>query len=88
RTSSQKTDSDDNVLTTFIIKSDVVPALRAGAAALFSYEGGYSAVFVWCFLFLMFFCCGFRTVRFGARALAWEVLLFLVLMALQLCAMP
>ncbi|MEF4439649.1 hypothetical protein U9890_25095, partial [Escherichia coli] len=26
-------------------------------------------------LFLMFFCCGFRTVRFGARALAWEVLL-------------
>ena len=68
RTSSQKTDSDDNVLTTFIIKSDVVPALRAGAAALFSYEGGYSAVFVWCFLFLMFFCCGFRTVRFGARA--------------------
>ncbi|MCK2362864.1 hypothetical protein MZD82_24860, partial [Escherichia coli] len=77
-----------NSATTFIIKSDVVPALRAGAAALFSYEGGYSAVFVWCFLFLMFFCCGFRTVRFGARALAWEVLLFLVLMALQLCAMP
>ncbi|HHN9400940.1 TPA: hypothetical protein ACP602_005027, partial [Escherichia coli] len=29
-TSSQKTDSDDNVVTTFIIKSDVVPALRAG----------------------------------------------------------
>ncbi|MFK9799711.1 hypothetical protein ACJENH_26080, partial [Escherichia coli] len=37
--SSQKTDSDDNVVTTFIIKSDVVPALRAGAASLFSYEG-------------------------------------------------
>lgn len=40
RTSSQKTDSDDNVVTTFIIKSDVVPALRAGAASLFSYEEG------------------------------------------------
>ena len=25
------------------------------------------------FLFLMPFCCGFGTVRFGARALAWEV---------------
>ena len=39
RTSSEKTDSDDDVVTTFIIKSDVVPALRAGAASLFSYEG-------------------------------------------------
>ncbi|EPC9106594.1 hypothetical protein ACR3NP_004305, partial [Shigella flexneri] len=39
-TSSQKTDSDDDVVTTFIIKSDSVPALWAGAAALFSYEGG------------------------------------------------
>ncbi|ENT2199830.1 hypothetical protein ACH2N8_004726, partial [Shigella sonnei] len=39
-TSSQKTDSDDDVVTTFIIKSDSVPALRAGAAALFSYEEG------------------------------------------------
>ncbi|EON8759825.1 hypothetical protein HI606_RS26825, partial [Escherichia coli] len=38
RTSSQKTGSDDNVVTTFIIKSDVVPALWAGAASLFSYE--------------------------------------------------
>ncbi|WP_241374791.1 hypothetical protein, partial [Escherichia coli] len=27
------------VVTTFIIKSDVVPALWAGAASLFSYEG-------------------------------------------------
>ena len=43
-----------HLVTTFIIKSDSVPALWAGAAALFSYEGGYSAVFVWCFLFLMF----------------------------------
>ena len=30
RTSSQKTDSDEDVVTTFIIKSDSVPALRAG----------------------------------------------------------
>ena len=40
RTSSQKTDSDENVVTTFIIKSDSVPALWAGAGPLFSYEGG------------------------------------------------
>ncbi|EGA6921881.1 hypothetical protein EYD92_21805, partial [Shigella flexneri] len=40
RTSSEKTDSDEDVVTTFIIKSDSVPALWAGAAALFSYEGG------------------------------------------------
>ncbi|EPU3540973.1 hypothetical protein ACVWP5_005453, partial [Escherichia coli] len=39
-TSSQKTDSDDDVVTTFIIKSDSVPALRAGAGPLFSYEEG------------------------------------------------
>ena len=31
RTSSEKTDSDEDVVTTFIIKSDSVPALRAGA---------------------------------------------------------
>ncbi len=30
RTSSEKTDSDDDVVTTFIIKSDSVPARRAG----------------------------------------------------------
>ena len=30
RTSSEKTDSDEDVVTTFIIKSDVVPALWAG----------------------------------------------------------
>jgi len=36
RTSSEKTDSDEDVVTTFIIKSDSVPALWAGAAALFS----------------------------------------------------
>ncbi|EOL9788099.1 hypothetical protein ACNAMQ_005891, partial [Escherichia coli] len=39
-TSSQKTDSDDDVVTTFIIKSDSVPALWAGAGPLFSYEEG------------------------------------------------
>ncbi|HFF1433687.1 TPA: hypothetical protein ACGBEB_004566, partial [Escherichia coli] len=39
-TSSQNTDSDDNVVTTFIIKSDSVPALWAGAGPLFSYEEG------------------------------------------------
>ena len=31
RTSSEKTDSDEDVVTTFIIKSDSVPALWAGA---------------------------------------------------------
>ncbi len=41
RTSSEKTDSDDDVVTTFMIKSDSVPALRAGAGRLFSYEGGF-----------------------------------------------
>lgn len=40
RTSSEKTDSDEDVVTTFIIKSDSVPARRAGAGPLFSYEGG------------------------------------------------
>ena len=40
RTSSEKTDSDEDVVTTFIIKSDSVPALRAGAGPLFSYEEG------------------------------------------------
>ena len=40
KSSSQKIDSDDNVVTTFIIKSDSVPARRAGAGPLFSYEGG------------------------------------------------
>ena len=40
RTFSEKTDSDDEVVTTFIIKSDAVPARRAGAGPLFSYEGG------------------------------------------------
>ena len=40
RTSSEKTDSDEDVVTTFIIKSDSVPARRAGAGLLFNYEGG------------------------------------------------
>lgn len=40
KSSSQKIDSDNNVVTTFIIKSDSVPVLWAGAGPLFSYEGG------------------------------------------------
>ncbi|EGE3752544.1 hypothetical protein DLW00_24635, partial [Shigella sonnei] len=52
RTSSQKTGSDDNVVTTFIIKSDVVPALRAGAASLFSYEGGARCCVCMVFVFI------------------------------------
>ncbi len=39
-TSSEKTDSDEDIVTTFIIKSDSVPARRAGAGPLFSYEEG------------------------------------------------
>ncbi len=45
-------------------KSDVVPALWAGAASLFSYEGWARCCIYVVFLFLMFFCCGLRTVRF------------------------
>ena len=60
RTSSQRTGSDDNVVTTFIIKSDVVPALWAGAASLFSYEGGFVvSVLRWTGVFpgAVFACC-------------------------------
>ena len=60
RTSSQKTDSDDNIVTTFIIKSDSVPALRAGAAALFSYEEGFVVSLLrgtGVFLEVVFVCC-------------------------------
>ncbi|GJH86591.1 hypothetical protein ECZC08_51610 [Escherichia coli] len=59
RTSSEKTDSDEDVVTTFIIKSDSVPALWAGAAA-FSYEGGFVvSVLRWTGVFLevVFVCC-------------------------------
>ena len=76
RTSSEKTDSDEDVVTTFIIKSDSVPALGAGAGPLFSYEGGA----LW-----LQFCAGpgfFRglclhvvtnVAPVGARRLRWEV---------------
>ena len=61
RTSSEKTDSDEDVVTTFIIKSDSVPALWAGAGPLFSYEGGAFVVSVlrWTGVFLevVFVCC-------------------------------
>ena len=52
RTSSEKTDSDEDVVTTFIIKSDSVPALWAGAGPLFSYEAGlcgFSSALDWGF---------------------------------------
>ena len=60
KTISQKTDSDENVVTTFIIKSDVVPALWAGAASLFSYEEGFVvSVLRWTRVFpgSVFACC-------------------------------
>nr|WP_171264975.1 hypothetical protein [Shigella dysenteriae] len=61
RTSSEKTDSDEDVVTTFIIKSDSVPARRAGAGPLFSYERGGFVVSVlrWSGVFLevVFVCC-------------------------------
>ena len=75
-TSSQKTGSDDNVVTTFIIKSDVVPALWAGAAALFSYEGG-ALWFQFCaglgFFWRLSLCVVTKVVPVGARRLRWEV---------------
>lgn len=40
RTSSEKTDSDEDVVTTFIIKSDSVPALWAGGGGAFQWWGG------------------------------------------------
>ncbi|EPD1442769.1 hypothetical protein ACR6C6_004655, partial [Escherichia coli] len=72
RISSQNTDSDDDVVTTFIIKNDSVPALWAGAGPFFSYEEGL---------------CGFsstldrglrlhvvtKSAPVGARRLRWEV---------------
>ncbi|EOX4675006.1 hypothetical protein ACPM4Q_005034, partial [Escherichia coli] len=60
RTSSEKTDSDDEVVTTFIIKSDSVPALWAGAGPLFSYEEGlcgFSSALVRVFSVVVFECC-------------------------------
>nr|WP_246863376.1 hypothetical protein [Escherichia coli]UPG28681.1 hypothetical protein J4W52_000010 [Escherichia coli] len=59
RTSSEKTDSDEDVVTTFIIKSDSVPALWAGAEPLFSYEGRGFVVSVlrWTGVFWRLFFC-------------------------------
>lgn len=60
KSSSQKTGSDDNVVTTFIIKSDSVPALWAGAGPLFSYEGGlcgFSSARDRVFLVVVSECC-------------------------------
>ena len=76
RTSSEKTDSDEDVVTTFIIKSDSVPALRAGAGPLFSYEGGAlwlqfcagQGFFRWLSL-----CVVTKVAQVGARRLRWEV---------------
>ena len=76
RTSSQKTGSDDNVVTTFIIKSDSVPALRAGAGPLFSYEGG-ALWFRFCagpgFSWWLYLSVVTKVARLGARRLRWEV---------------
>ena len=76
RTFSQKTGSDDNVVTPFIIKSDVGPALRAGAASLFSYEGG-ALWFRFCagpgFSWWLYLSVVTKMAPVGARRLRWEV---------------
>ena len=76
RTSSEKTDSDDDVVTTFIIKSDSVPALWAGAGTLFSYEGE-ALWFQFCaglgFFWRLFLCVVIKVASIGARRLRWEV---------------
>lgn len=76
RTSSEKTDSDDEVVTTFIIKSDSVPALWAGAGPLFSYEGG-ALWLQFCagpgFFWRLFLCVVTKVAPVGARRLRWEV---------------
>ncbi len=76
RTSSEKTDSDEDVVTTFIIKSDSVPALRAGAGPLFSYEGG-ALWFQFCagsgFFWRLVLCVVTKVAPVGARRLRWEV---------------
>ena len=76
RTFSEKTDSDDEVVTTFIIKSDSVPALWAGAGPLFSYEGG-ALWFRFCaglgFSWWLSLCVVTNVAPVGARSLRWEV---------------
>ena len=75
-TSSEKTGSDDDVVTTFIIKSDSVPARRAGAGPLFSYEGG-ALWFQFCagsgFFWRLVLCVVTKVAPVGARRLRWEV---------------
>ena len=76
RTSSEKTDSDDDVVTTFIIKSDSVPARRAGAGPLFSYEEGlcgFSSAQDWGFFWWFCLCVVTKVAPVGARRLRWEV---------------
>ena len=76
RTSSEKTDSDEDVVTTFIIKSDSVPALWAGAGPLFSYEGG-ALWFQFCaglgFSRCLYLSVVTKMAPVGARRLRWEV---------------
>lgn len=76
RTSSEKTDSDEDVVTTFIIKSDSVPALWAGAGPLFSYEGG-ALWFRFCagpgFFWRLYLSVVTKMAPVGARRLRWEV---------------
>ena len=76
RTSSEKTDSDEDVATTFIIKSDSVPALWAGAGPLFSYEGG-ALWFQFCagpgFSWWLYLSVVTKMAPVGARRLRWEV---------------
>ena len=76
KSSSQKIDSDDNVVTTFIIKSDSVLALWAGAGPLFSYEGG-ALWFQFCagpgFFWRLSLCVVTKVAPVGARRLRWEV---------------
>ena len=76
RTSSEKTDSDEDVVTTFIIKSDSVPALWAGAGPLFSYEGG-ALWFQFCagpgLSWWLYLSVVTKMAPVGARRLRWEV---------------
>ena len=76
RTSSEKTDSDEDVVTTFIIKSDSVPAFWAGAGPLFSYEGG-ALWFRFCagpgFFWRLCLSVVTKVAPVGARRLRWEV---------------
>lgn len=64
------------LVTTFIIKSDSVPALWAGAGPLFSYEGA-ALWFQFCagpgFFWRLFLCVVTKVAPIGARRLRWEV---------------